>query len=115
MAGRTRTTKKLAQRIDRNYFKNRFPMPAWRFYLAAGLTALGLIWLAGQALAHRRQLYSSGPIVSAHAVFSGNCAACHIQQTIFSKTVLAMAPTSTTVRPDPSRSSELSHSIAPNG
>ena len=39
MAGRTRTTKKLAQRIDRNYFKNRFPMPRWRFYLAAGLTA----------------------------------------------------------------------------
>jgi hypothetical protein len=91
MAGRTRTTKKLAQRIDRNYFKNRFPMPAWRFYLAIGLTALGLIWLAGQALAHRRQIYSSGPIVSAHAVFSGDCTACHVKQAVFSKTVTDQA------------------------
>ena len=91
MAGRTRTTKKLAQRIDRNYFKNLFPIPRWRWYLSGALTATGLIWLGSQALAHRHQVYSSGPIVSAHAVFSGNCAACHVKRTIFSKTVTDQA------------------------
>ena len=30
MAGRTRTTKKLAQRIDLNYFKRAYPIPRWR-------------------------------------------------------------------------------------
>jgi hypothetical protein len=91
MAGRTRTTKKLAQRIDRNYFKNLFPIPRWRWYLSGALTALGILWLGTQALAHRHQIYSSGPLSPVHAIFAGNCAACHVQKAVFSKTVTDQA------------------------
>jgi hypothetical protein len=67
MAGRTRTTKKLAQRIDRNYFKNRFAFARWRQYLSYALTAAGLVWLGSQAVANRQKPYSSGPIAVSHA------------------------------------------------
>src|SRR6266404_4337501 len=91
MAGRTRTTKKLAQRIDRNYFKNRFPIARWRQYLSIALTAAGLIWLGSQAVAKRQIPYSSGPIAEAHAFIGNNCNSCHVVNTSFGKTVTDQA------------------------
>ena len=91
MAGRTRTTKKLAQRLNREYFKNLFPIPRWRRYLSYGLIGLGVLWLGWHAVARNQNVYSAGPITSAHAMFSLNCAACHVQRAVFSKTVTDQA------------------------
>lgn len=91
MAGRTRTTKKLAQRIDRNYFKNRFAIARWRQYLSVALTAAGLIWLGFEALANRQKPYSSGPIAASHALIGSNCNACHVVNTSLGKTVTDQA------------------------
>ena len=45
MAGRTRTTKKLAQRINLNYFKTLHGIPRWRRILSGVFTLAGLAWL----------------------------------------------------------------------
>jgi hypothetical protein len=91
MAGRTRTTKKLAQRINQNYFKNRFPLTQWRFRLSLGLTAIGLLWLAWHAFARSPKVYSSGAIASSHAVFGDNCGACHVNRGALTKAVTDQA------------------------
>ena len=91
MAGRTRTTKKLAQRIDRNYFKNRFPFTRWRFNLSLVLTAIGVLWLAWHAVAKNPHPYTSGPISVRHAIFSDNCAACHVRNGTFVPSVTDQA------------------------
>lgn len=74
MAGRTRTTKKLAQRIDLNYFKRLYPIPRWRRILSVALVALGLAWL----LWARERPYNAGPLAKSHALLGKNCAACHV-------------------------------------
>ena len=91
MAGRTRTTKKLAQRINRDYFKNRFALARWRHYLSFALTAAGLVWLGSQAAANRQKPYSSGPIAVSHAFIGNKCNSCHVVNTSFSKTVTDQA------------------------
>jgi hypothetical protein len=91
MAGRTRTTKKLAQRIDRNYFKNRFPFTRWRFNLSVLLTGIGVLWLAWHAVARNPSPYTSGPISVRHAIFSDNCAACHVRNGVFAESVTDQA------------------------
>src|SRR5277367_4194571 len=91
MAGRTRTTKKLAQRINQNYFKKHFPLTEWRFRLSLGLTAIGLLWLAWHALARSPKVYSSGAIASSHAVFSDDCGACHVTRGALTKAVTDQA------------------------
>ena len=45
MAGRTRTTKKLAQRINLDYFKTLHGIPRWRRILSGVLVIVGLGWL----------------------------------------------------------------------
>lgn len=87
MAGRTRTTKKLAQRINRNYFKDRFPLTRWRQYLSIALTAAGLVWLGSQAVANREVPYSSGPISETHAFIGNKCDSCHVVHASFRKAV----------------------------
>jgi predicted CXXCH cytochrome family protein len=91
MAGRTRTTKKLAQRIDRNYFKNRFPFTRWRLNLSILLTGIGVLWLAWHAVAKNPHPYTSGPISVRHAIFSDNCAACHVRNGTFAPSVTDQA------------------------
>lgn len=87
MPGRTRTTKKLAQRIDRDYFKRLYTIPRWRRILTFGLTGLALLWLAWHGLAKNPDVYTSGPIRSAHASFGNNCAACHATKAAFGRKV----------------------------
>ena len=78
-SGRIRTTKKLAQRIDRTYFKRLFPIPLWRRILTVALIAVGVGWLGISALGHNQSPYSSGPLSHSHAFLGKNCATCHGQ------------------------------------
>jgi hypothetical protein len=79
MAGRTRTTKKLAQRIDRAYFKRTFPIPRWRRILSAVLTVLGLLWL-GWSLVSGKQAFNAGPLAHAHKIVGNDCQSCHKEE-----------------------------------
>lgn len=82
MAGRTRTTKKLAQRINREYFKKSFPLPRWRRALSIGLTAIGLLWLSWSANSGHMP-YNAGPLALAHKIVTSDCKACHAQTTLW--------------------------------
>jgi hypothetical protein len=77
MAGRARNTKKLAQRINLNYFKQLFPIPRWRRILAIGLTLIALLWLGWEALSGKQQPYNAGPVSAPHALFGAKCETCH--------------------------------------
>jgi hypothetical protein len=76
---RTRTTKKLAQRIDLNYFKRPTPLKRAKFWLCVAAPALALIWIAWHAFARDSRVYSSGSMSQAHAVLGAECNACHVQ------------------------------------
>jgi hypothetical protein len=77
---RTRTTKKLAQRIDLNYFKRPTPRKRARFWLSFLLPLLGLVWIAWRGFSGDHRVYSSGRLSRAHAVLEKECAACHVRQ-----------------------------------
>ena len=77
---RTRTTKKLAQRIDLDYFKRPSPLRHWRFVLSVALPVLAILWLAWYAVRSDRRVYSAGQLSTAHAVLSKQCSACHVTQ-----------------------------------
>ena len=76
---RTRTTKKLAQRIDLNYFNRPTPLKRAKFWLSFGLLLLALFWITGKSLFRNSRVYSSGRLSRAHAVLENECAACHVQ------------------------------------
>src|SRR5260370_22209688 len=78
MAGRTRTTKKLAQRINLDYFKTLHGIPRWRRILSAVFTAAGLVWLGWHAGSGNPKPYDAGPVGHAHSLFSQKCDACHV-------------------------------------
>jgi hypothetical protein len=77
---RTRTTKKLAQRIDLNYFKRPTPLKRAKLWLSILLPLLALVWIAWRGFAGDHRVYSSGRMSRAHAVLEKECAACHVQQ-----------------------------------
>jgi hypothetical protein len=91
MAGRTRTTKKLAQRIDLNYFKKLRGIPRWRRILSAVVTMAGLAWLGWHALAGSPAPYNAGPVAHAHTLFGQKCAACHVSQAGFQRSAIDQA------------------------
>lgn len=91
MAGRTRTTKKLAQRIDLNYFKKLRSIPRWRRILSVAFTVVGLGWLGWHALAGSPKPYNAGPVAHAHALFGQKCAACHVSQAGFQRSATDQA------------------------
>jgi len=91
MAGRTRTTKKLAQRIDLNYFKKLRGIPRWRRILSAVFTLAGLAWLGWHALAGSPKPYNAGPVARSHALFGEKCSACHVSQARFQHTATDQA------------------------
>ena len=76
---RTRTTKKLAQRIDLNYFKRPTALKRAKFWLSLGIPVLALVWIAWHGFARDSSVYSSGRMSGAHAVLEADCAACHVQ------------------------------------
>jgi hypothetical protein len=80
---RTRTTKKLAQRIDLEYFKRPSPLRHWRFLLSVALPMLALLWLAWHGVRGDRRVYSAGALSSSHAVLTRQCAACHATEAGF--------------------------------
>jgi hypothetical protein len=80
MAGRTRTAKALAQRIDLNYFKRPHPFRRWRQYLSIAVPAAVLVWLAGSAAGGSKAPFSSGPVAPSHQVFGNKCERCHATQ-----------------------------------
>ncbi|MGD0434831.1 MAG: hypothetical protein ABSB86_00085 [Bryobacteraceae bacterium] len=83
MAGRTRTTKKLAQRINLNYFKTLRGIPRWRRILSGVLVALGVAWLGWYALAGTPKPYNAGPVSHTHTLIGGKCETCHATQAGF--------------------------------
>ena len=80
---RTRTTKKLAQRIDLEYFKRSSPLRRWAFWLSVGLPAVALVWLAWHGVRGDRRVYSAGVLSASHAVLTRQCSACHVTQAGF--------------------------------
>jgi hypothetical protein len=77
---RTRTTKKLAQRIDLNYFKRPTPLKRAKLWLSILLPLLALVWIAERTLTKDSRVYSSGRMSEPHAVLEKECSACHVQQ-----------------------------------
>jgi hypothetical protein len=77
---RTRTTKKLAQRIDLNYFKRPTRFKRAKVWLSLLLPLLAIGWLAWRGVARDSRVYSSGRMSGAHAVLEQQCAACHLQK-----------------------------------
>jgi hypothetical protein len=77
---RTRTTKKLAQRIDLNYFKRPTPLKRAKLWLSLLLPLLALMWIAWRGFSGDHRVYSSGRLSQAHSVLEKECAACHVRQ-----------------------------------
>jgi hypothetical protein len=82
MAGRTRTAKTLAQRIDLNYFKRPHPFRRAKWLLSIAVPAAVLLWVGGNAVSGSRVAYSSGPVSAAHQVFGDKCERCHVTQAL---------------------------------
>ena len=74
------TTKKLAQRIDLEYFKHPHPFRRLRFMLSIALPLIALIWLGWYALGRNNRVYSGGKMSSAHAVLTAKCSSCHVKE-----------------------------------
>src|SRR5215470_648065 len=77
---RTRTTKKLAQRIDLNYFKRPTPLKRAKVLLSIAAPLIALVWIAWHFAGHNSRVYSSGRLANPHAVFETQCAACHVRE-----------------------------------
>lgn len=80
MAGRIRTAKARAQRIDMQYFQRPHPFRRWRLVLSIAAPIAALLWLGGFAAAGSRAPYSSGPVSAAHRVFGQRCERCHVSE-----------------------------------
>src|ERR1700758_4775419 len=83
MLRRTRTTKKLARRIDLQYFTRPHPFRRWRFWLSVAAPVLALSWLFTLPLQGGEKAYSSGPLSKSHAVFAQKCGLCHVTRAGF--------------------------------
>ena len=78
MLRRIRTTKKLARRIDLQYFKHSHPLRRWRFWLSVVVPVVALGSLLAQRAQGGQKAYSSGPLSASHAVFTQQCSLCHV-------------------------------------
>lgn len=77
---RTRTTKKLAQRIDLNYFKRPTPFKRAKRWLSVLVPLLAVGWIACRGIVRDSRVYSSGRLSEPHAVFERQCTACHAEK-----------------------------------
>jgi hypothetical protein len=76
---RIRTTKKLAQRIDLNYFKRPTQFKRAKLWLCLLAPLLAFLWIAGRTILKDHRVYSSGRLSEPHAVLEKECATCHVQ------------------------------------
>jgi hypothetical protein len=74
------TTKKLAQRIDLEYFKRPHPFRRLRFILSVAAPLVALLWLGWYAVLRDNHVYSGGRVSTAHTVLSNQCDACHVKR-----------------------------------
>jgi hypothetical protein len=77
---RTRTTKKLAQRVDLNYFKRPTAFKRAKLWLSVLVPLLAIVWIAWRGVARDSRVYSSGRMSAAHAVLERQCVACHVEK-----------------------------------
>src|SRR6202165_1167018 len=91
MAGRTRTTKKLGQRIDLDYFKTLRGIPRWRRILSVVFTVAGVGWLGWYGLKGSPKPYNAGPVARTHALFGSKCSACHVVQASYQRSATDQA------------------------
>jgi hypothetical protein len=77
---RTRTTKKLAQRIDLNYFKRPTPLKRAKIWLSLLLPLLALLWIAERTFFKDSRVYSSGRLSEPHAILEKECSVCHFRK-----------------------------------
>jgi hypothetical protein len=75
---RTRTTKKLAQRIDLDYFKRTSPLRRWRLWLSIAALVVAIGCVAWFGVRGDRRVYSAGNLSPAHAVLTRQCSVCHV-------------------------------------
>jgi hypothetical protein len=78
---RSRTTKKLAQRIDLNYFKRSTPLKRAKLYLSLLAPLLAITWIGWHITHQDQRVYSSGRLSEPHAVLERQCSSCHLQKT----------------------------------
>ena len=91
MAGRTRTTKKLAQRIDLNYFKRAYPIPRWKRILSIAAAGIGVAWLGWAGLTGKQSAFNAGPLSKGHTILTNNCSSCHVPSGGFGTAVTEIA------------------------
>jgi hypothetical protein len=84
---RTRSTKKLSQRIDREYFKRLYPIPRWRRILSLGATGIGLAWVFFSLAVNSGAIFNAGPLSKGHHILEGNCATCHTGTALWGRKV----------------------------
>jgi len=85
---RIRSTKKLAQRIDLNYFKRSTPLKRAKLWLSLFVPLLAVVWIFWHAFHKDARVYSSGRMSAPHAILETQCAACHVQKaSVFSAKV----------------------------
>ena len=77
---RTRTTKKLAQRIDLNYFKRPTPFKRAKVWSSVLVPLLAVGWIGWRGFWGDSRVYSSGRMSAAHAVLEQKCAVCHVEK-----------------------------------
>ncbi|HTZ47167.1 MAG TPA: hypothetical protein VMH20_06225 [Verrucomicrobiae bacterium] len=77
---RTRTTKKLAQRVDLNYFNRSTAFKRAKVWLSVLVPLLAVGWIVWRGVAGDSRVYSSGRMSEAHAVLERQCAACHVKK-----------------------------------
>jgi hypothetical protein len=77
---RLRTTKKLAQRVDLNYFKRPTTYKRALVWLSVLVPLLAVAWIAWRGIARDSRVYSSGRMSEPHAVLEKQCAACHVEK-----------------------------------
>jgi hypothetical protein len=80
---RVRTTKSLAKRIDLQYFTRPDTLRKSRLYLSIGLVVLAFGWIIYASVARNQNVYTKGPLSSAHAVLTTSCGVCHVRNASF--------------------------------